>query len=216
MKKGVIFDNEWVIVRNDWDKVARRVSEMFAVRQMTGKEYKTFLKGEPIGETNRLYLHNTGRVDPREFWISVLEDYGIPPTDKNVAGISTTFEGLTTGEDEKVINLIKRLKEAEVELYMLSNATVEIAKGNRERNDYFSLFDGVFYSFEIGHRKPEPEAFRVALKRSGLQASELVFVDDKPKNVEGAIDGGIEGIVYKIGQPFPILECKLREKGLEF
>jgi HAD superfamily hydrolase (TIGR01549 family) len=61
-------------------------------------------------------------------------------------------------------------------------------------SDYFELF---LPSGEIGVHKPEPEIFRVALKRLGLSSEEAVFVGDHlDLDVVGAQRAGIRAIWF--------------------
>lgn len=56
------------------------------------------------------------------------------------------------------------------------------------------LFDLVIDSSAVGCRKPEPEIYRLALEGLGVAASDAVFVDDFPWNVEGAEAVGLRGV----------------------
>ena len=47
------------------------------------------------------------------------------------------------------------------------------------------------YSCEIGVFKPDPRMYRDALKQAGVPAEETVFIDDGPRNLEGAAALGI-------------------------
>ena len=47
------------------------------------------------------------------------------------------------------------------------------------------------YSCEIGVFKPDPRMYRDALKQAGVPAEETVFIDDSPRNLEGAAALGI-------------------------
>lgn len=49
-----------------------------------------------------------------------------------------------------------------------------------------NLFEKVFYSNEIGCRKPEAEAFLHVLSHAGLNPAETVMVDDRLDNCQGA------------------------------
>lgn len=49
-----------------------------------------------------------------------------------------------------------------------------------------NLFEKVFYSNEIGYRKPDAEAFLHVLNQAGLNSSETVMVDDRLDNCQGA------------------------------
>ena len=60
--------------------------------------------------------------------------------------------------------------------------------------------------------KPDPAFYQKALDMFGLTASECVFIDDSPGNVEGAVNMGIKGIVYN--QDPGQLRHKLQELGV--
>ena len=55
----------------------------------------------------------------------------------------------------------------------------------------------VFPSYEIGALKPHTEAFRAVKEAIGCEYDEMMFIDDKIKNVEAAKALGICGIVYR-------------------
>ena len=84
MKKAVIFDNEWVIVKNDCDNVAKKVSELFNVTLETGKGYRQKLKSNSNDNNNPLYKWNRGKISKEDFWGGVLDNYSISSTKENI------------------------------------------------------------------------------------------------------------------------------------
>ena len=198
-KKAVIFDNEWVIVKNDWDSVASKVAADYGIPLMSGSDYKKALQGDPTNKNNRLYQRNKGLMGKVEFWGSVLQDHGLPTTPEDVDRISGALEGLTTEADPGVVALIGDLRDTKYRTFLLSNATPEIEAGNRRRYDYFELFDKTYFSHNIGFRKPDPRAYQVVLSDNGLEPDECIFVDDKRVNVEAARSLGIGTIMFKLG-----------------
>ncbi len=56
--------------------------------------------------------------------------------------------------------------------------------------------DGGILSWKDKVVKPDPAIYRLFLERFGLEASECVFVDDLPANVEGAVKTGFHGICF--------------------
>ncbi len=56
--------------------------------------------------------------------------------------------------------------------------------------------DAVVVSYEVGRLKPHPDMYRRALELAHASAPECIFVDDMPKNVQGARDLGINGVQY--------------------
>ncbi len=210
-KKAVILDNEWVMVKNDWDKVAAAVAKEFDVPLMSGMDFKHFLQGSDY----RLNEWSAGRISYNGFWGGVLEDYGVEATPENLHRISSKLEGITTEVNDEMVGLVKDLKKGGIEVYMLSNATPEIRAGNRERDDYHSEFDGLYYSYEMHMRKPEPAVYLRVLNDNGLKPGECVFVDDKEENVIGARNVGMAGIKYKTDEPVQTLKEKLRAEGIK-
>lgn len=54
-----------------------------------------------------------------------------------------------------------------------------------------SYFERVYYSFEMGMRKPEPRIFRHVLAHAGLNPAHTLFIDDNAANVAAAQAEGI-------------------------
>jgi putative hydrolase of the HAD superfamily len=57
-------------------------------------------------------------------------------------------------------------------------------------------FDDYVLSYRVGHLKPDPEIYRVALQKSGAAPEESLFVDDLVKNIQGAERAGMKGLVF--------------------
>lgn len=66
-------------------------------------------------------------------------------------------------------------------------------------------------SFELGLAKPEPAIYRAAIAAAGVTADEILFIDDRPENVAGALECGIRAIRF-VGPE--LLEADLRAAGL--
>jgi HAD superfamily hydrolase (TIGR01549 family) len=58
-----------------------------------------------------------------------------------------------------------------------------------------TYFKTIVVSGEVGIKKPDPEIFRIALRRTGLQAEEVVYVGDAQEDVDGARAAGIKPIL---------------------
>ena len=64
--------------------------------------------------------------------------------------------------------------------------------GDNEYTEFYNLFDKVYYSYKIGFRKPQAEAFTIILNQNKLSAHEVLFIDDSPQHIEGAKKLGIK------------------------
>ncbi len=86
--------------------------------------------------------------------------------------------------------LIRGAKARGLRIYLLSNVS-------RRIHEYWNdipgseYFDGRVISSEIHMVKPNRDIFEYLLSRFGLSASECLFVDDMPENVEGARSAGL-------------------------
>jgi len=78
------------------------------------------------------------------------------------------------------------------------------AQSARETNEYrfreFGLrqyFKVSLSSCYLGLRKPEPAIYKRALDILGRPGERVLFIDDRPENVAGAVGVGMKGIVFK-------------------
>ncbi|MGH7197007.1 MAG: HAD family hydrolase [Candidatus Saccharimonadales bacterium] len=80
---------------------------------------------------------------------------------------------------------------------MLSNisaSTMDTFFTQKEREQYF---DDVVISSEVGMTKPHPAIFELACRRLGVDTSEAVMIDDSSANCAGALEAGMQAIVYE-------------------
>jgi putative hydrolase of the HAD superfamily len=95
------------------------------------------------------------------------------------------------------IELVKALRQR-YRLLLLSNTNAIhvpafhaiIAQENGIR-DFKDLFEGAYYSCEIGLRKPDAEAFHFALQQHGTAPERTLFIDDSIQHVVGARNAGL-------------------------
>ena len=102
------------------------------------------------------------------------------------------------------VNVIKKLKKAGYRLYVLSNtnsihirAFRKILEKEHGITDFYAFFDKVYYSHLVELRKPNVEIFQHVLDDAQLDASESLFIDDTPPNLEGAAKIGIQTLLLE-------------------
>ena len=78
-------------------------------------------------------------------------------------------------------------------------------------NGFLGLLDDVVVSGAEGVAKPDPAIYAIVVARAGLPAADLVFVDDKEANVVGAIEAGLDGVLFTTADD---LRGQLRDRGL--
>lgn len=83
------------------------------------------------------------------------------------------------------------------QIFLLSNTNrihVEAFERDTERVHGTGLspfFRQVYYSCDVGMRKPEERIFRHVMERHRLIPEETLFIDDSPQHVEGAMKAGL-------------------------
>jgi len=66
----------------------------------------------------------------------------------------------------------------------------------RAVHPFLECFERAFFSFELGHTKDEPEAFREVLAALGRSGHECLFIDDQERNVRAAKSVGLAAIRF--------------------
>ena len=77
-------------------------------------------------------------------------------------------------------------------LFLLSNTDhthiekFEHNEGQTFARDFYSCFEKVYFSYEIGIRKPDENAFKYVINNHNLNPKKTLFVDDKKENTDMA------------------------------
>lgn len=172
MIKAIIFDCFGVIYSRSFEYV----------RDIAPDEKKSELENIRI-------QHDRGYLNQSEF----LEQIG------EVIGWSPDRVGALLREkhvlNQDLLELIKQLK-AQYKIGLLSNI------GQGWIDELFSeelkqqLFDSVVESERVHMIKPEPEIYHYAASALGMLPEECCFIDDSPRNIEGAKRVGMETILF--------------------
>ncbi len=93
--------------------------------------------------------------------------------------------------------LVKALKTAGYNVYLLSNYPKRMYEMHWSRFSFIDEIDGLVVSSLEKVMKPDRRIYEILLDRYNLEANETCFIDDREVNVEAARQLGIEGIVFK-------------------
>ncbi|WP_426094887.1 HAD family hydrolase [Flavobacterium sp. DSR2-3-3] len=91
-------------------------------------------------------------------------------------------------------------------LFLLSNTdaihieTFEQASGVSFYRDFYQCFEKVYFSFESGLRKPNPEIFNHLISNHELAPKRTLFIDDKKENTDAAFALGFEVWNLEVGK----------------
>ena len=119
-----------------------------------------------------------------------------PEIEKELREAYRDIHGMVTPR-EYAIPWIKKLKENGYRVLFLSNFSKKAEKECAEALAFLPYTDGGILSYQEKMIKPDPEIYRLLLKRYELLPEECVFLDDTLKNVEAAQAEGMMGIWFR-------------------
>ena len=91
-------------------------------------------------------------------------------------------------------------------LFLLSNTdsihieTFENKTGISFYSDFYQCFEKVYFSFEIGMRKPNADVFQYLINKHELSPKRTLFIDDKKENTDSAAALGLHVWNLQVGK----------------
>ncbi|QTX04287.1 HAD-IA family hydrolase [Agromyces archimandritae] len=84
----------------------------------------------------------------------------------------------------------------------------------RSRLGYDELFDVQCYPCELGIAKPDPAFFREAARLIDAPAERVLFIDDNPRNIDGARAAGMHTETWALGDDPKALRSLIEAHGV--
>ena len=199
MIKNIVFDLGGVIV----DYNPQNIMKNFTDDQIVAQKIRTELFESPYW-----LMFDAGTIDENQLYQEVAPNVyaSMRPLLKEVIG--NWYKYLP---EFPIADLIGELKAKGLDLYLLSNASVQFAN-YRDKISVLKEFSGIYVSGFHQLIKPGYFIYADFLKEFNLDPEECVFVDDIQENVDGASKAGIRGIVHD--GDVEHLKTKLQETGV--
>ena len=183
MLPNLLFDFGGVIIDIDYDRTPaafRRLS-----RAGSTVEYSQANQAELFDQ------FEMGQISPADFRNGLRARYELDATD---AQIDAAWHALLLDVPAERLALLGELRRQGHQTALLSNTNqLHIAEINRRlarqygfKNGIADCLDRVFYSQEVGLRKPGEEIFRHALREMNWQPAETLFIEDSPQHIATA------------------------------
>jgi len=133
-----------------------------------------------------------GRIAEDEYLDGIIERQGWPlPLGELKDVIRANLRRRVPGMDS-----ILRGLDSRHQLMIRSDHAREWVSYVRTVHPFLAQFERAFFSFELGHTKDEPEAFRKVLVAIDRRPQECLLIDDQEKNVRAAESVGIATIQF--------------------
>ena len=121
--------------------------------------------------------------------------------------IINAWNAMLIGIPENNLLFIEQLAKNNT-LYLLSNTNAihwkkveELLMNAGQLERFYTCFNKIFLSFEMGMRKPEHSIYHTCIKKIGISSSELIFIDDNIHNIEAAGQCGLKSLLYPKDNP---------------
>lgn len=188
----LLFDFGGVIINIDLE----RTKNAFAYHGI--KNVESWFKASAQNET--LNSFETGKISAGKFIERVLTTANVTMTDESFIA---NWNALLLDIPLERISLMQKLK-PHYKLYMLSNInSIHAKQCNQILNetsgieDVKTLFDKVYFSYEIGLRKPDKLCFQYVLDDLSINPDHVLFFDDNTENIATAKAMGIQSFLVQ-------------------
>ncbi|WP_433442542.1 HAD family hydrolase [Nonomuraea sp. CA-141351] len=131
-------------------------------------------------------------LSPSAYWSAVVDR---PVTQAEVARLVAMDVASWAYPNVGTVALLGELIEAGRDVALLSNAPVCIGDGLDEL-PWIAAIGHRFYSGRMGLVKPDREIYDEVARALGADPSEMVFIDDRKENIEGAERVGMTGVHF--------------------
>ena len=150
--------------------------------------------------TNRLE-YDAGRVEPEDYWREVAALAGSQSARVLESLVNLDAE-LWNRFDERVLAWVRTLRERGLGTAILSNLPRPLGEALKARSGFLEHFDHITFSYELRLVKPEAAIYRHAVEGLGVRAAEALFLDDRPRNIEGALEAGLQAELFASWEQF--------------
>ena len=105
--------------------------------------------------------------------------------------IKKAWNSILLNIPEERVHLLKKLS-SKYKLFLLSNTNsihlkeIITSYGEKKWKNFISIFNDVYFSNQIGMRKPNENIFFHVINKNKLDVSKTLFIDDSPQHIKTA------------------------------
>jgi HAD superfamily hydrolase (TIGR01509 family) len=185
--QSIIFDLGGVLLNIDYQK-SKKAFEELGVHDFDAHFSQ-------LSQSNLFDKFETGKISDTEFREEIKKESQITSSDRQ---IDHAWNAMLLDFPIHRIELLESLSK-KLPLFLFSNTNEIHIKLFKTRlaelnllHRFENAFQKIYYSFELGLRKPHPESFIHILKENNLNPSQTLFIDDSPQHIEGANKAGLQ------------------------
>jgi glucose-1-phosphatase len=172
----------------DWGGVITNLLPQAAIDAFTQLGHPDFGSYLLALDDDLFLRHETGKATDEDIYERLRTEIGKPLSTEE---IDRAFCSMLLDTPPLRLEILEELRQ-QYKLLLLSNTnsihTTFYNKNLRELTgrDFYSYFDKIYYSHQIGLRKPHREIFEYVLHDYGIKPEETLFIDDTEININTA------------------------------
>ena len=184
--RGVVLDYGEVVARRP---ASAKLERMAAA---VGLDTPTF--ADRYDQERRPY--DRGDLSPRDYWSKVVP--GTIELHAELLGKLRQWDvEMWSDTNAVMIEWLAQLRAAGFKTALLSNMHCDMVVRVRRELEWFEQLDFAVLSSEVRLAKPERAIYERCLAGLALEPSEVLFIDDREVNVQGAIGAGWKALCFR-------------------
>ncbi|MFN5416789.1 MAG: HAD family hydrolase [Flavobacteriia bacterium] len=184
---AIIFDLGGVILPIDYNKTADAFKDLGLVNFD-----ELYSQANQSGLFDRFEI---GEISAQHFVNSILD---FLPSHSNANKVVAAWNAMLLDFPKENLEFLEEVK-SQNRTFLLSNTNeIHVQAFNRklksivEKESLHPYFEQVYFSNEIGKRKPHPETFAYICEINNLNPKNTLFIDDSIQHIEGAKKTGLQ------------------------
>ncbi len=192
--KSIVFDVSGVLALGESSKLESGKLIPSGVHTDIAKKLKISLDQylDAIDTTYALAIE--GKISPERVVSTLSKNFKI--SEKKVRSLYINSYKKHFKQNEWLFNQASKLKKLGYNVSVLSDQWV-LSKKALMPPKLYKNFDDIIVSCDAGMRKPNPEIFKLLIKKIGVKPKNILFIDNQVWNTKPASKLGINTIVFK-------------------
>ncbi|MCF8459712.1 MAG: HAD family phosphatase [Flavobacteriales bacterium] len=198
---NIIFDLGGVVLNLDYSRT------IFAFQQLGISEFESSYS--QLVQAGLFDDYERGEMTSNDFREGIRRAFRVEVSDTQ---IDEAWNAMLLNLPKERLELLQKLAETK-RIVLLSNTNeIHIRKFNQALklehglNDLSGYFQKLYYSYEVGMRKPDEQIFQHVLDEQGFDPAKTLFIDDSPQHIEGARKVGLNAYHLQVEKGETILD----------
>lgn len=183
--QGVLFDLDGVLAQTEPLKAEAHLRALAHCGGQASLETYAGLMGRAHAEVRAGLARSAGVTVDAQIYTQAYR--------QALAGLMETRLELTPGARE----LAGRLVEKGLRLAVVSSSSAAVIARVLESGGLSRFFEARVSADEVERKKPDPQPYRLALERLGLEPGQALAVEDSPAGLQSALQAGLRVIILR-------------------